>query len=175
LTSSEFSFFESPVLIIIGCYIGSTTQPLSKRLAIHRSNYKRYLKGSGTYTTSFKIFEECDDYRIELIEAVECKNKEELHKIEGKWIRETPNYVNKYISGRDRKERYQDNQQQIKEHYQENKIKILEKRKEHYQDNKIEILEKQKQPFVCECGSTIRLNDKARHFKTTKHQNYLNK
>ena len=40
------------------CYIGSTIESLSQRLARHNSKYKQYLKGRIYLTTSFLLFEE---------------------------------------------------------------------------------------------------------------------
>ena len=62
-------------------YIGSTTQPLSKRLVAHRLDYKKYLNGKGKFITSFEIIKN-NDYSIILIENVTCNNKEELLKKE---------------------------------------------------------------------------------------------
>lgn len=65
--------------------------------------------------------------------------------------------------------------EQKKEHYGKNKQEILEKAKQHYQKNKKELNEKRQQKFNCECGSTLRLSDKARHFKSKKHIQFLEK
>ena len=41
------------------CYIGSTTEELSMRMARHRANFKRFLNGSNNnHTRSFDIFNE---------------------------------------------------------------------------------------------------------------------
>jgi hypothetical protein len=65
--------YSNPDLI----YVGSTTQPLSKRLVDHKRNYKSYLNQKGNYVSSFKLLE-CDNCYIELVENCECKCKEEL-------------------------------------------------------------------------------------------------
>lgn len=84
-------------------YIGSTTQRLVKRIGEHRRKYRLHLKGKYRYTTSFKIME-YGDAKIELIENVECKDKEELVAREGYYIR-TLDCVNKVIPDRTEKER----------------------------------------------------------------------
>ena len=66
-------------------YIGSTTKPLSARLATHRADYKLYKQEKYHYVTSFKILEG-NNYRIELLEEYKCDNKEQLHAKEGKYI-----------------------------------------------------------------------------------------
>ena len=69
-----------------------------QRLTKHVNDYKQHLKCKREYTTPFKIIEN-GDYYIELIEQKECSNKNELNKIEGKYIREI-DCVNKKIQGR---------------------------------------------------------------------------
>jgi hypothetical protein len=132
-------------------YVGATCERLSVRLAKHRQDFRRWKTHKKSYTTSFKIFEECQDYRIELIEAKECKNKEELNQLEGKYIREL-NCLNKVIPDRDRKEYYVDNKQEVlqknKEYYVDNKQVILQKKKEYQQNNKQAILQYNKQYYV---------------------------
>ena len=90
-------------------YIGSTTQPLCKRFVNHKSQYKVYQIGKGHFITSFKILELGDAY-IELLEEVNCENRNQLEKREGELIREhKTNCVNKYIPCRTQKEYYFDN------------------------------------------------------------------
>lgn len=142
-------------------YYGSTYQSLSQRMAIHRNDYRRFKEGKFNNITSFKIFEECDDYRIELIENYPCSNKEELNAREGYYIRNN-NCVNKVVPDRTLKQYYQDNKEKIKEekkqyyqdhkeqakqYYEANKDKIDEKHKKYYQDNKEEVKEKRKKYY----------------------------
>lgn len=47
-------------------------------------------------------------------------------------------------------------------------------RTQHYIDNREKILEHKKQTHNCECGTTYTQSHKARHIKSTKHQNYIN-
>src|SRR3989304_4474270 len=83
-------------------YIGSTTQPLSRRLSKHRSNYKRFLAGKYNNVTSFELIKHGDAY-IELVEDYPCDRKDQLLKREGELIRET-NCINRYVAGRSDKE-----------------------------------------------------------------------
>jgi len=76
-------------------YIGSTTQSLALRKGGHISSYKHFLKGNNSKITSFDIIE-CGNVKIELIEECCCDNKEQLHMIEAKYIREME-CVNKCI------------------------------------------------------------------------------
>ena len=93
-------------------YIGSTTKTLNDRLCSHKSGYKAYLNEKGHYITSFELvkFEDCF---IELLEEVSCKNEKELHKIEGQYIKDNMNCVNRRIEGRTRKEYHVDNQKKL--------------------------------------------------------------
>jgi hypothetical protein len=128
-------------------YIGSTTQPLSKRIGDHRSKSKGYQNGKYHYVTSFKILD-YGDAKIELIEKVNCKCKEELTAREGHYIR-TLECVNKYIPGRNLKQHYQDNKEKIlqqnKQYRQDNKDKIKQYHKQYRQDNKDKIKQYHKQ------------------------------
>jgi hypothetical protein len=63
--------------------------------------------------------------------------------------------------------------EKAKIHYEANKKLFVEKNKIYYESNKDVILEKNKEIFTCNCGSTICKNDKARHERSLKHQNYL--
>ena len=109
-------------------YIGSTCEPrLCMRLAKHKADYKRYLKTNKRYITSYEILKNENHY-IELIESCNCKSRDELHKIEGKYIREME-CVNKNIPGRTHRE-------SKRNWYEKNRTKILEQTKQYDKNNK---------------------------------------
>ena len=150
-------------------YIGSTTQILCKRFGDHKTKYKGYLKGTGCFITSFKILKLGDAY-IELLEEVNCENRNQLEKREGELIREHKNNcVNKSIAGRTQKEYKTDYKEIIteynKQYYIENKDKSIQYRI----DNIKSIKAKAALPYLCTCGLTIRTDRKAKHNKTAKH------
>ena len=91
-------------------YIGNTTQNLSHRLAVHKSKYKRYLKGiADNFFTSFYIID-LGDVSIELLEAYPCNTKKELHKREGEYMKAYADIlVNRCIAGRTDKQYRKDN------------------------------------------------------------------
>ena len=169
-------------------YIGSTTQILCKRFGDHKTKYKGYLKGTGCFITSFKILKLGDAY-IELLEEVNCENRNQLEKREGELIREHKNNcVNKSIAGRTQKEYKIDNidktkqygidnieiiLKRSKQYYDDNKEFVKANNKQYYNDNKDKILEsikaKAKLQYLCACGLTITTGVKARHNKTAKH------
>ena len=112
------------------CYIGSTCESLSQRMARHRQKYKSYLKGRAENTRSFFLFDEfgVDNCKIELIEICCCNSKMELLKQEGQHIRNNE-CVNKLIAGRSSAE-YR------KIYENENREQIRLKNQEWYKKNK---------------------------------------
>lgn len=134
-------------------YIGSTIQPLYKRLWKHKGDKKNELANY-------------HDVYIELIEPYPCKNKMELNRKEGEHIRAN-DCVNKIIAGRTKKEYYDDNRNEIleqkkqyrldnidklleqdKNNYIANKDKIRERQKQYHIDNRNKILERKKQLYL---------------------------
>lgn len=113
------------------CYIGSTCESLSRRMTRHKATYKQYLNGRSNNIRSFELFDEFgfDNCKIELIEYYPCSTKEELHKREGFFIKETE-CVNKLIAGRSQEEWIDDNKEHISAYNKQHK----ENMKEHYQE-----------------------------------------
>ena len=104
-------------------YIGSTTQSLAKRKALHKVNKHNEIA-------------QLNDFYIELLENFKCENREELCKREGELIRANDKCINKCIAGITQKEYYIDNKENAKEYYENNKELIKEKRRAYYADNK---------------------------------------
>ena len=125
-------------------YIGSTTQPLHKRMYEHNHG----LTGK-RYTNSYKVLE-CGDACIELIEEYPCAKKSELNRREGQIMRGYDNRVNKIIAGRTAPEWRADNKEQIaaqmKVSYQREDVKT--QRKEYYLRKKEQIAAHQARPEV---------------------------
>tara|TARA_Y100000034_G_C6702119_1_gene309716 strand:- start:380 stop:673 length:294 start_codon:yes stop_codon:yes gene_type:complete len=71
-------------------YIGSTTKTLDQRLGKHKTDFKRWLKGTGDYRTSFLVLES-ENYSIELLEECSVESMNDLYKIEGKHQKEANN------------------------------------------------------------------------------------
>ena len=110
-------------------YIGSTTQPLSKRMGEHRNNI------NCVKCKNYKLYETMRElgrynFYIELIENYECTNLEELRKREGQLIREYKTELNHRIAGRTGNEWYYKNKAKKKTYYETNKDKIKEYQKE---------------------------------------------
>ena len=178
-------------------YVGSTCQTLSQRLTKHRGYYKELLANpEKKVSTSVKVISG-GDYDIVLLEKCPCDSKEELHKRERHYI-ESIECVNKIIPGRSIKEyrkMYQkENKEAIAEYtkvYQKenketiaeykkvycekNKETIAEKKKVYYAENKEAIAKKDQTLVECGCGSTHRHDGKAKHLRSQKHQEWMNK
>ena len=88
------------------CYIGSTCESLSQRMARHRTVYKNYNGGGSSRKLNlFLLFDEygIENCKIELIDKCPCNTREELERMEGIYIKNT-DCVNKNIAGRTRPE-----------------------------------------------------------------------
>jgi hypothetical protein len=170
-------------------YYGSTICPLWKRLDDHKQGYKCNLRGLGSYVMSFDIIKN-NDYRIELVEKVNCSSKEELL-IREKFHIQNNECVNKYIPLRTHEEYYLNHKEKMnqksRENYKKNKEHYKKKMKEWIQKNKDtehfkEMIKKNKAKqkeihgtITCNCGSVVKnfTWDINRHELTKKHQKYL--
>ena len=164
------------------CYIGSTVEYLSNRMAKHRYDYKKWCDCKKGYCRSFDLFEEfgIDNVIVELIEKYPCEDKEELHAREGHYIKNTE-CINKNIMGRTDQEYHQDNRdkilKQVKEYSKANKEHKAQYLKSYYKNNpdvREKQKEQQKQQITCECGCVLQKKAQSKHLKSLKHQNYKN-
>ena len=157
------------------CYIGSTTQPLSVRMAGHRKAYKRYTEGNDRrYTSVYQMFNEfgVENCKIVWIKDFASKSKKELEAEEGRIQQETE-CVNKRVAGRVYEEWYRthrEEESERKKQYRKNNPELMkEQAKEQYKRHR----DKKLAPYNCECGSTVVYDCKARHIKSKKHQQYI--
>ena len=150
---------------ITDIYVGSTTSfKLRKREHKNSCNNEKS-RGYNSYV--YKFIRENGEWRnwdMILVESYPCKSSLDLRKREREIIEELKSTLNKNIPSRTIKEYYE----KKKEYYYDNKDKIAEQQKTYRNDNK------QTQTITCDCGSTCRIYDEARHLKTIKHQNYIN-
>jgi len=136
-------------------YIGSTKQKLKNRLNNHIQSYKRYTIGRNHYITSFEVLKHNDCF-IELLDELEFNDIKELLKLEGQYIKNHINVINKCIAGRDYLEWYKDNRQ-----------KKIDKQTEYYITNKIKIINKRKIKTTCPyCLKSIRKDRLNKHCQT---------
>jgi len=168
-------------------YVGSTCQNLNVRLAGHKRSWKWWKKTGKGYKKSCDMFENCQEVKIELVEESPCENRQQLLRTEGKYIREM-DCINMLIAGRTVKEYYQDNIEQMKQYYEQNKDKIRQQhkqwreankearnkqRKQYRQDNKEKIRQREKIKITCECGLVVRKCSIARHRRSQRHQRFI--
>ena len=181
----------------------TTKEYLSQRLTKHVSNYKCYLKTGNKGMTSVEVLENnnfeimllelypCSSkdelharerYYCQLIECVnKVKNQgllaelgqKEYDKQQSKAYREK----NRDMIFAKKKDYREKNKEAIAMKKKDDRIQNPEKHKErykkNYQKNKEIINEKRKQTYTCQCGSCLRISDKAQHERTKKHQDYL--
>ena len=162
-------------------YIGHTTQTLSKRFQKHKSNCKNeklqdrqlYQKMNTLGIEKFYIEKEQD--------CKECKDVEDVRKVEGEWIRKLGT-LNFQIAGRPTQEcraeyvkKDPDRWKQYHKDWNEaNKEKEKERLANSYQKRKEQIRERRNEKIQCECGVIHNRGHKSQHIKSKKHQNYLN-
>lgn len=128
-------------------YVGSCTQPLTKRFSGHKSDCK---KGASISLYKHIIDNDWSDWYIELHEYFPCNNREELCKREGEITREIGT-INKNIAGRSQKESHknwvENNREHIKEYNANNREHRLEKQKEWRDKNREHCQEKHKEYY----------------------------
>ena len=144
-------------------YVGSTCQPLSKRMALHRSDSKKQKQKASLYTKMSEMGSE--HFYIELFEEYPCDNHEQLLKREGEVIRDIGT-LNHQIAGRSNKQHRNDNKEFIKEmdrKYRElNADKIKVQRKIYVDNNKDVIREKQKEYQI---NNRDKIHDKRKQYR----------
>ena len=180
------------------CYIGSTTEELSQRMARHRTKYKKFLRDDKEgHTRSYDLFNEygIENCKIELIEYFKCDTLAELRKKEGEHIKNTE-CVNKRVAGRTKKEYnkeyreqnkdkikeyYENNKDKIKDYYENNKDKICDQKKEYKKLNKDKICEQKREYYqnnkdrICDRVKEYREQNKAKINEKKKEYYELNK
>ena len=130
-------------------YYGSTTEPLSKRMERHRSDYRKYLNNERHFMSSFTLFDEfgMENCKIELVEEGKYNTKEELLRREGYFIKNNT-CVNRNVAGRKMKEYTIDNKETIlakdREYKAKNKERAKEYMKEYREKNKERIQQQRK-------------------------------
>ena len=143
-------------------YIGSTCQPLHKRLYGHKKDWGRWKRTGEKYYSSYDMFENCQGVKIELVIECPCDNKNQLLRTEGKYIREI-DCINKLIPGRTKRE-----------HYQDHKQAIAQRTKQYRETNRDKIKARRSIKTKCECGAVVCKDGIAKHRRTKKHERLMN-
>lgn len=76
------------------CYIGSTTEPLYKRLSKHKNSFNNYINGKVKTKCSIVSILENNNYSVILLEELDNCSKYELLLKELEWINNTENCIN---------------------------------------------------------------------------------
>ena len=156
-------------------YIGST-KDINNRKQRHKNNCNNEKRPHyNIYLYQFiRDHKGWENWNMDIIEEYPCLDNMELVKRERYWYDELKPSLNKYKPYRSKEERREYN----KIYSQEHRDKINERRKIRYEKNKDKIREKQKEygkiKYNCECGSIVRVRDKATHFRTKKHIEFMN-
>ena len=146
------------------CYVGHTTD-YTRRKQRHKTACNNI--NDKLYNCNVYLFIRDNggwyNWSMVVIENYACNSSLEARKKERYYIEQLKATLNSNIPTRT-----------IQQYYNDNKEKILEYKQEYYNDNKDKILEYKKTKYICNCGSTCRIYDKQRHFRSIKHQNFIN-
>jgi hypothetical protein len=150
------------------------TENMRVRKNKHVGRHKEWVKAGkperlrdvhGT-TRSVYVLEH-EDWRMDVVDKIECETKDEARTLEGEWILKY-DCVNMYVAGRTR-------QEYRKQYHQEHKNEIIEKVQKWYQEHKEEVSAKRAEKVTCKvCGSQVSKRNIAPHHKSKKCQNALN-
>ena len=162
-------------------YIGSTFNQLRHRWQCHKSDYKHKYGAISIH----KYFDKygINNFKIILIKSYNVvrenqKDFKHLHAYETLWINKTKNSINqclpyspmKYLNNKECCKKYYENHKEQFKKYRENHKEYQQK---YYEDNKLIITNNKKQKINCECGGKYTFVNKSTHFKSQKHQKYL--
>ena len=147
-------------------YIGSTCSTLVKRLSNHKTNNVCSCKDF-INPKIFLIEDYPCDRKDQLLmrerfhmENMECVN---LRRPISSYDEQKEQLKEHYYNNKDEKLKYQ------KEHYYDNIEKINQRIKEYYQINKEKISKRKKEKITCDCGSVVARYTLERHKKSKKH------
>jgi len=180
-------------------YYKDNKEVLAEKMKIYREQNKEVLaeKSKNYYLDNKEVLaEKSKIYREQNKQAIAEKKK--IYREQNKEVLAEKKKIyreqNKEKIADNKKKYYEDNKQEIlkyhKEYYQEKKEAIAEngkiyreqnkeviaKRKKIYgEKNKQAIAEKMKEKFNCECGGKYTNAHKAKHYKTNKHIEFMNK
>ena len=160
-------------------YVGSTTN-FSRRKAEHK--YSCNNEDAKAYNTLvYKFIRENGswvNWSMVLVREYETTSKQKLKRKERKYIDKLGATLNKVVPSRTKKERYDNNRDEIlqknRELYKQNKQHESERKKLFYEKNKERILQRQAERVECECGYITRRASMSRHKSSEKHTRLMN-
>ena len=155
-------------------YIGSTTQPLSKRFQKHRGSIINCKRQRLLYDKMLEFGK--DNFYIELVEEYPCENIEQLNRREGEMIREMKSTLNKQVAGRTINEWREDNKDYLREdkrlYHLQNKDRFNDRSRKWHEDNREKANTYKAKVMECPCGVSYTQSHKSRHLKSKYHQAY---
>ena len=184
-------------------YVGSTCQPLKKRMWHHKSDATRNTEQTKKLYIKMNLIG-YEQFYIELLEECPCHNLMQLRKREGELMRELNASLNSVLAGRTKEEYRQEHKEYLKQKIKEWNIRNKEHRQQYEKDyrdkhkekkqeydknyNKIHnerITEQKRLNYIknrddinkkitCDCGAVFCKSGLSRHQRRKKHQAYLN-
>ena len=134
---------------ITDCYVGSTNNFYRRK-----SNHKTSCNNPSVKEYNYKVYQFIrenggfDNFELIELEKQIFKTKEQASIRERYWVETLNSTLNSNIPSRTKKE--------------------------YHEKNKEQILQKRDKQFTCECGGKYTHQHKTTHFKTKKHQDYIN-
>lgn len=134
-------------------YIGSTTQPLAKRLSAHKAAYRRYVRAGEErgWLSSFEVLSAgLDAVRIEEVEECPCACRRELEVRERHHIQcAGEKCVNKNVPGRSKGEWVSANREHVRAYHSDyywnkKRAHIRKQQAEYYAANREKVLAAQR-------------------------------
>lgn len=119
------------------------TENMTVRKGKHVSAHKKWVAAgkpkrvSEVNATRSVFVLDHEDWRMDVVDKIECETKDEARALEGKWILEN-DCVNMKVEGRTKQEWLEDNPDYNKQYYEDHKEQISEYQKQYRQDNKEE-------------------------------------
>jgi len=149
-------------------YIGSTTLQLNQRLGEHKRRYTYYLSNNENKKYNCSCYEilKNNNYKIVLIEELNCKDKNELRYKERYYINSLDciNKIKNPIRSIEEKKEYE------KKWVKNNPEKLKEIQKTYYEKVKNKLCEKRKEKIICECGCEVTKVNISIHRKSNRHK-----
>jgi hypothetical protein len=160
---------------INSCYVGSTAN-MKKR----RTNHKSDCHNENSPQYNLKIYQTIrtnggwSNWKIVELATRDNITKRQAEQIEEEYRVELKGNLNMRRAFLTEEQQKEDQKEYIKQYREDNKEKIAEQMKEYNEANKEKIKQQLNEKHNCPCGSRYTHVNKARHFRSQKHQKYIN-
>ena len=164
------------------CYVGHTTD-FTKR----KSNHKKSCNDERRHNHNYYLYQRVrenggwENWDMVLIDTIKCENSLEARKKEREFIENLHATLNQnkrpYISPEEKVEYNHELYLKTKDIKEERRKQRRENDPEKFNDISRRTYLKRKEyfnrPYQCDCGSVCQFRMKSKHFKTLKHQQYI--